>query len=160
MRYDRYIETVLPYQQTMLNVAMQRLHNMSDAEDAVQATLLKAWLHYDAIAGYAHLPQWLMRVVSNECIDILRKRKKEYEYISQAPKHNSYYRSYEDQLILQMDVSDILSNMDSDRRNAVILSLFYGLTRKEIAAVTGICDGTVSGRIMRGKRMMRQYCRC
>lgn len=44
----------------------------SEAEDAVQETLLRAWRSGDSFRGEASLRTWLYRVASNVCIDMQR----------------------------------------------------------------------------------------
>src|SRR5881628_3560491 len=57
-------------------VAYRLLGNRADAEDAVQRALLKA---FEARASYAPrwaLSTWLYRVLTNVCIDELRRRRR------------------------------------------------------------------------------------
>jgi len=158
MRRERYIQIILPYQKPLLKAALRRLRNTSDAEDVVQTTLLKAWVHFDTISKYEHLPQWLMRVMSNECIDIVRKKIKEHEYVNHASKTTTCHPSCEEEAALRIDIANVVNAMEEDSRNALVFSLLYGMTRREITRITGQSDGVIYGKLMRGKRAIRQYC--
>ena len=48
-----------------------RLRSRSEAEDAVQETLIRAWRGYDRFRGEASLRTWLYRIAGNVCIDVL-----------------------------------------------------------------------------------------
>ena len=49
-----------------------RLRSRSEAEDAVQETLIRAWCGYDRFRGVSSLRTWLYRIAGNVCIDVLR----------------------------------------------------------------------------------------
>lgn len=44
----------------------------SEAEDAVQETMIKAWSKKDSFAGQSSLRTWLFRIAHNVCVDMLR----------------------------------------------------------------------------------------
>ncbi|WP_208739280.1 sigma-70 family RNA polymerase sigma factor [Arthrobacter agilis] len=44
----------------------------SEAEDAVQETMIKAWSSRDSFAGRSALRTWLFRIAHNVCVDMLR----------------------------------------------------------------------------------------
>jgi RNA polymerase sigma-70 factor, ECF subfamily len=62
------------YERTLFRVAQRILKNEADAEDAVQEALLRAYLKMDLFRGEAALYTWLVRIVINTSLMILRKR--------------------------------------------------------------------------------------
>lgn len=44
----------------------------SEAEDAVQETMIKAWSRRESFAGQSSLRTWLFRIAHNVCVDMLR----------------------------------------------------------------------------------------
>lgn len=51
---------------------VSRLRSRSEAEDAVQETLIRAWRSHDQFRGQSSLRTWLYCIAANVCIDMLR----------------------------------------------------------------------------------------
>ena len=59
----------------LYRIARGILGDDAEAEDAVQETYLKAFLHLDEFRGEAAIGTWLCRIVMNEALDRLRRRR-------------------------------------------------------------------------------------
>jgi len=64
------------YAARLYTVAHRLLGNRADAEDAVQRALLKAFEARESYAPRWALSTWLYRVLTNVCIDELRRRRR------------------------------------------------------------------------------------
>jgi RNA polymerase sigma-70 factor (ECF subfamily) len=62
------------YSPVLFGVALRRLRNVEDAEDAVQDALLSAYKHFDQFEGRSQLATWLTRIVINAAGMKLRGR--------------------------------------------------------------------------------------
>jgi RNA polymerase sigma-70 factor, ECF subfamily len=61
------------------------LGSRSEAEDAVQETLLRAWRGHAKFQGRSALPSWLHRIATNVCIDMLNDRSRRAVPVDPAP---------------------------------------------------------------------------
>jgi RNA polymerase sigma-70 factor (ECF subfamily) len=62
------------YSPLLFGVALRRLRNVEDAEDAVQDALLSAYKHFGQFEGRSQLSSWLTRIVINAAGMKLRGR--------------------------------------------------------------------------------------
>jgi RNA polymerase sigma-70 factor, ECF subfamily len=65
------LEVQLEQHRPELTVWCRRMVGPFEADDAVQETLLRAWLGLDGFEGRATLRSWLYRIAYNVCLDIL-----------------------------------------------------------------------------------------
>jgi RNA polymerase sigma-70 factor (ECF subfamily) len=61
------------------------LGSPSEAEDAVQETLLRAWVNHRRFEGRSALRSWLHRIATNVCIDMLNDRSRRAVPVDPAP---------------------------------------------------------------------------
>ena len=70
------IRTIIKrHNRRLYRIARGILRDDSEAEDAVQETYLKAFSHFDEFRGDAGIGTWLCRIVMNEALGRLRRRR-------------------------------------------------------------------------------------
>jgi RNA polymerase sigma-70 factor (ECF subfamily) len=67
--FERAFET---HRRELTGFCYRMLGAGSEAEDAVQETLVKAWSSYDRFEGRSSVRTWLYRIANNVCVDMLR----------------------------------------------------------------------------------------
>ena len=139
------------YASRLYAVAFRLLGNRADAEDAVQRALLKS---YAARASYSPrwaVSTWLYRILTNVCVDELRRRRPSTD-IEKAPVSAP---SSAGSIADRVDVRRALDTVPREAR--VLLALHYvdGLSHQELAAIRGISINTVKSQLARGKSILR-----
>jgi RNA polymerase sigma-70 factor, ECF subfamily len=57
----------------------------SEAEDAVQETMIRAWRAYDRFEGRSSLRSWLYRIANNVCVDMVRSPQRRARPMEMGP---------------------------------------------------------------------------
>ena len=136
------------YAARLYTVAYRLLGNRADAEDAVQRALLKAFEARESYTPRWALSTWLYRVLTNVCIDELRRRRRV------PPEPLPAGRT-----ATQVERTDLARALGTVPREArVLLALHYvnGLSYRELAAIRGISVNTVKSQLARGKAILKQ----
>jgi RNA polymerase sigma-70 factor, ECF subfamily len=135
------------YAARLYTVAYRLLGNRADAEDAVQRALLKAFEARGSYAPRWALSTWLYRVLTNVCIDELRRRRR----VPPEPLPPGRAGAQ----VERVDLARALATVPREAR--VLLALHYvnGLSYRELAAIRGISVNTVKSQLARGKAILR-----
>lgn len=134
----------------MYRVSMSYLNNIEDAADAVQETLAKAWEKRNILARPEQFKPWVMRILSNQCKDILRKRRRRSFY----PLEENTVRV--DMPAPQPPVMEALMALKPEWRIVMVLHYVDGCPVQEIASSLGIPLGTVKSRMRSARKRLEQ----
>jgi RNA polymerase sigma-70 factor (ECF subfamily) len=155
------------YYQKMFHVALSRLQNPEDAEDAVQQTFQQAFVHLKSFQGQARFSTWLTRIAINEALMLLRKRRPGHLSIEghQTVDEESFALEIKDTAITpeeqygQKELSSVLSGAINELRpilkSVVNLSEIGELSTRKTAETLGVRVGTVKARTFRARRLLR-----
>lgn len=138
----------------LLKVATHMLGSRADGEDAVQRAFLR--LHLSA-ADYRPewaVSTWLYRILTNACLDEIRRRRARPEE-PEAPGREASDRRAADRAADRLDVARALQRVPNEARALLVLRYADGLSYGELARVRGISINTVKSQLARGKSLLR-----
>ncbi|MEV5961840.1 sigma-70 family RNA polymerase sigma factor [Kribbella sp. NPDC051952] len=69
---EAFAELVDPHRRELQVHCYRMLGSLQDAEDALQETLLSAWVGLAGFEGRASVRTWLYRIATNRCLNVLR----------------------------------------------------------------------------------------
>ena len=124
------------------------------AEDIVQETLLRAWLHPEAIAERPARP-WLFAVARNLAVDAHRARKARPQEVGEGALNLVPVPDEADRVLESWAVADALSALRPDHRQVLLETYYRGRSVAEASAVLGIPAGTVKSRAFYALRALR-----
>ena len=138
-------------QHRLYTLAIRELGSKSDAEDAVQEALIRAWRALPRFRNDSRFSTWIYRIQINAIHD---QRSKQARHSSQPLDYTHEQADPRDALHaeeLSSDLQKALNCLDDTYRASVILSDIVGMPYSEIACTLGIAEGTVKSRIFRGR---------
>lgn len=154
----------MPQIPVLLRVALSRTGQLSDAEDLVQDTLLRAWRSLDSFDG-RHARSWLLTILRNAEINRNRRRRPELlddpDVLDRGAgtAANPSAESVVVDRAFDAVVEAALLALPGAFRQAVVLVDVDGLSYAEAAAALDIPEGTVTSRVHRGRKRIRDRLR-
>lgn len=124
------------------------------AEDIVQETLLRAWLHPEAIAERPARP-WLFAVARNLAVDAHRARKARPQEVGEGALKLIPVPDEADRVLESWAVADALAALRPDHRQVLLETYYRGRSVAEAAVVLGVPAGTVKSRAFYALRALR-----
>ena len=79
---DAFRELLDPYRAELRLHCYRILGSLQDAEDQLQETLLAAWRGLEGFEGRSSMRSWLYRIATNQCLNVLRARKRRPQEVS------------------------------------------------------------------------------
>ena len=146
-------QLVLRHSGRMLAVAARLLGSRADAEDAVQRTFFRLHTHAGDYRPEWMVTTWLYRILTNACIDELRRRRARPEepLPAAAPAAGRAAAGPE----ARLDVERALAKVPNEARALLVLRYVEGLSYGELARVRGISVNTVKSQLARGKEILK-----
>jgi len=165
---DSFNRLVLAYQDLVYTHAFRMMGEEETADDATQNTFISAYKHLNSFRG-GSFKAWLLRIVTNNCYDELRRRKRRptipLEPIDDTGEEMESARWMEDpadrpeeeaeRKELQRAIQHCLENLPNEFKAAVIMVDVQGLDYSEAAQAIGKPIGTIKSRLARARLRLR-----
>lgn len=151
--YDRIVSYVTENQVRFYRLAFSYARNKEDALDIVQNAICKALEHYEALKNEKAVNTWFYRILVNESILLIKKRKKEVPsedgYASDIPYYENGYEA-------DGSVYEQINRLEEDTQKVIKLRFYEEMSLKEVSEVTGLNLNTVKAKLYRGLKQLKQ----
>lgn len=146
------------YCKSMCAIANRYVKDAVEAEDIMQDSFIKAFKNMASFKGEVSFGAWIKRIVINNCLDFLKKRKlalvsinEEVHHLTDVDDDWSVDYSYEARVIART-----IETLKDKYRLVLSLYLLEGYDHQEIAAILGITEVTSRTHLMRGKQQLKK----
>jgi len=161
-------ELVKRHDRKIFAVAKRITKNREDAEDIVQESFLKAFLHLGSFQGKSQFSTWLIRIAMNEALMLLRKKRRALEifparsdedvqsasevFVDLKPScEESYLRKERKKLL-----TDAVNRLSAKSRRTILLQSVEGMPVEEVAKILGISTPAAKSRLFHGYEKIRR----
>jgi RNA polymerase sigma-70 factor, ECF subfamily len=153
------------YRPILYRLAQRILRNHEESEDAVQNCSLVAFRKMETFKYEGAFRGWLARILVNEAITILRKRKRTYYSESLIPQEPAEVAASlpdpgpnPEQIFSQKQRARALmyklSQLTSEQRAAVLLCDIHEYTAEEVGAMLQVPPGAIRSRLFRARKQL------
>jgi len=167
-------ELVQSQQTYVYSIAMSLMHNQADAADMTQEAFIRLLRSLGTYRGETKFTTWLYRLVTNICLDGLRRRGRPVESLDEQGSgqagdsaqtsgerlaDSDRWTQPEERLELRESASEVreaLASLPATQRLALTLHYFEDLRYEDIAETMGLPLNTVKSHIRRGKERLAQ----
>ena len=167
---DAFEQLIRTYDQSVLRLALNLLRSPEDARDVYQEAFLRVYRNIHSFRFDCSFHTWLYRIVTNICLDHLRKRKVRKEepavvdttegpldrmdgFQEEAAGANPERRLYNRQLALR--IQEGLQGLTSRERMVFELRHYQGLRLRNIGEILGTSEEAAKNCLFRATQKMR-----
>ncbi len=143
------------YQERVFRLAYRITGNAHDAEDVAQEALVKALGGLATFRGDAAFGTWLYRIAYNTALTHCAQRR-EHDDIAEVDVAAPAAADTLEQGELAAAISGALAELSPRQRECLQLQRFEEMSIADIAAVTGIGDGSVKQHLFRAVAHLRK----
>lgn len=126
------------------------------AEDAMQETFLKAYLHRSRYIEMQQEKAWLYQIARNTAYDMLRKRRREFPIEKEVLHDVMEQHAEQNEIEGNLMYMEMIAGLNEVEREIVSLKIIAGLTHQEIAKVLHKTTGSVKKRYERALNKLKE----
>jgi RNA polymerase sigma-70 factor (ECF subfamily) len=167
---DAFEQLVRAHDQSVLRLAMNLLRSPEDARDVYQEAFLRVYRNLDSFRFDCSFHTWLYRIVTNICLDHLRKRKvrkeesavvetsdgpvDQMEVFEEEAAHANPERTFWNRE-LKLRIENALHDLTPRERMVFELRHYQGLRLRNIGETLGTSEEAAKNCLFRATQKMR-----
>src|SRR5437588_10354083 len=168
---DAFEQLVRHYDQTVLRLATHLTGSQDDAQEIYQEAFLRAYQNLDRFRFESSFYTWIYRIVTNLCLDHLRRRQIRHRHVGVTVSPEGEERDPFDRLAdarpgsnpehglrgqeLRACLASALQELTARERFVFELKHYQGLKLRTVAAMLNTSEGTVKNTLFRATQKLR-----
>ena len=140
------------WQKPLLTFALRYLEQEIEALDVVQETWISVIRRLNKLQNPSLFVSWLFRILTNKCIDRIRKKQAEARLVKNANTKSETSKTLNE----NDDLDKAIQKLSDEQKTLITLRFGQGLQVGQIAAMLNIAEGTVKSRLHRALARLRE----
>ncbi|MDX5351174.1 MAG: RNA polymerase sigma factor [Paracoccaceae bacterium] len=136
--------------------AISLARDVTQADDLVQDTILKAWSNMDKFDPRTNLDAWLFTILRNTFYSALRKTRREVQDTDGVHAAGLAEKPAHDSRLAFKDFQRAFDMLSPEHREVLILVGASGFSCEEAAEMMGVAIGTVKSRASRARKRLAE----
>ena len=149
---EAFVRLIRMNKQSLYKTAWIYLRDEQDIADALQNTILSCYENIQRLREPKYFKTWLMRILINECKDILRQK-------NHATELDDFAECVHCEELNLCEWKQLLLCLDEESRKIVELYYFDEFSVKEISALLEMNSNTVSTKLSRARAKLKKVIR-
>jgi RNA polymerase sigma factor (sigma-70 family) len=161
-----YIELSNRHTPMIFRVVNRITKNREDAEDAMQESLMKGFIHLRTFDGRSSFATWLTRIAINSALMLLRKKRTKMEISFENDQTDASWQSVQlvdpslspEKLYLQRERENNLRRaiyrLPSSLREVIEIRNTHDVSVTEVAEIAGISVAATKSRLLRARKTL------
>jgi RNA polymerase sigma-70 factor (ECF subfamily) len=130
------------------------VNNEMDAEDILQASFMDVFTHLDSF-NYKSTPgAWIKRIVINNCLNFLKKRRLYFEEVDQIGE--IIEEDPEEPRLNVNAINDAIKKLPDGYKTVFNLYALEGYDHKEIGDILGVTEATSKSQYSRARKKLKE----
>jgi RNA polymerase sigma-70 factor (ECF subfamily) len=134
--------------------ALVRTGNAAEADDMVQATLMRAWERRSQFEDGTNLVAWLFTILRNTHLNQRKRLRREVEDVDGAFAGALSSAPDQEHRMALFELQAALDDLPVEQRETLLLVTVDGLKHEDAAAILGCQVGTVKSRVSRARERL------
>ncbi len=143
-----YMARVRAMEGRLYRIAQAMLWRDADCADAIQEAVFRGWMKKGQINEPAYFETWLIRILINQCKDVLRRRKRD-------PLPLDIETGQEDRLCEDVHLRACLKRLPEEYRIPLLLHHLEGYSIRDVAKMLCLPEKRVTARLYRARKALR-----
>ena len=148
-----FTNLILEKKSTLYKIAKSRLRNTADIDDAIQNTMINAYLNLKKLKNNDRFDVWITRILINECNAVYRKNK--VVCISYEEIEDYQVSSNPDSTDSKIEYDKIMNFLEYNQRIFIVLYYGAGYTTKQMSEILNMNENTIKTNLRRIKEKLQ-----